>query len=119
MKHFSLVLFFFSFMLTSCSKREEKIPADIISKDKMVQVMVDIHIAESRSQIGVPFNDIKTQKQSYYKFVFEKHKISYTLLKKSFDYYTARPEIFSKIYDEVITELSKRQAEKGGSKKPQ
>ena len=111
MKKFISILFLSSLILISCSKNEEKIPADIISKDKMVQVMVDIHLAEARSQMGTPFNDVKAQKQSYYKFIFKKHKISYEQLRKSLNYYSAHPEIFSEVYDEVITELSKKQAE--------
>lgn len=104
------VLFVFLFFF-SCSKKEEKIPAGIISKEKMVQLLVDYHLAEAQTQFHSTTDDAKTLKQSYYKFIFAKHKTDYNKLKKSFDFYSSHPEIFSKIYDDVITELSKKQAE--------
>jgi hypothetical protein len=95
----------------SCSKKEEKIPAQIIPKDKMVHVMVDIHLAEAHSQFNIPFDDPKKAKQGYYKFIFNKYKITSSQLMASWSFYAAHPEIFEKIYEEVITELSKKQAE--------
>ena len=97
----------------SCSKRGEKIPADIIPEDKMVQILVEVHLAESQSQMSVQYNDIRYLKQSYYQYIFKKHQTNYKQLEKSFNYYAAHPDIFSKIYDEVITGLSKKQAETG------
>lgn len=82
-----------------------------------MQLLVDYHLAETQSQLNASFDDSKKLKQSYYKFIFEKHKTNFSELKKSFDYYSAHPEIFSAIYDEVITELSKKQAEASGKSK--
>ena len=98
-------------LIFGCSKKEEKIPPDIIQKDIMVRVMTDMHLAESHAQFSSAYDNSKNTKQSYYKFIFDKYKISYEQFMKSWKYYTAHPEIFSKIYDEVITELSKKQAE--------
>lgn len=100
-----------SVFLLSCSKKEEQIPAGIIPKEKMVQVMVDVHLAEARLQMNMAIDNSFVTKQSYYKFIFQKYKISYADLSTSYNYYSAHPEVFSKIYDEVITELSKKQAE--------
>ena len=72
--------------------------------------MVDIHLAEARSQFNVPFDHPGNIKQEYYKYIFIKYKISYGQLMKSWTYYSAHPEMLSKVYDEVITELSKKQA---------
>lgn len=108
----------FCCVLFSCSKKEEKIPAGIISEDLMVQVMVDVHLAESRSQYNSSFDDAKKIKQGYYKFIFNKYKITSEQLFKSWTFYAAHPEIFSAVYDEVITELSKKQAETSKIIKP-
>ena len=110
MKKSILIFFSFNLFFISCSKKEEKIPADIIPREKTVQVMVDIHLAEARSQFNVPFDNSGNVKQVYYKYIFEKHKISYSQLMKSWIYYSGHPGILSKVYDEVITELSKKQA---------
>lgn len=106
----AFILFLCS-VIFSCSKKEEKIPADILPKEKMVELMVDVHLAEAQSQAKIGFDNSKTIKQAYYKFIFNKYQISYSQFAKSFDYYSAHPEVFSEIYDNVITELSKKQAE--------
>ena len=77
----------------------------------MVQLLVDYHLSEAQIQFNTMTDDGKSLKQSYYKFIFSKHKTNYAQLKKSFDFYSSHPEIFLKIYDEVIIELSKKQAE--------
>jgi hypothetical protein len=113
-----LTAFLFCVFLISCSKKEEKIPAGIISRDTMVQVMVDLHIAEAHAQFNTAFDDKKSLKQAYYKFVFKKYKINADVLMKSWAFYASHPEILSKIYEDVITGLSKKQAEKAKVVKP-
>ncbi|MEO5569290.1 MAG: DUF4296 domain-containing protein [Bacteroidia bacterium] len=115
MRPFSFILLLIGLFFFSCSKKQEKIPGDIIPKAKMVQVMVDIHLAEAHSQFSAAFDNSANVKQTYYKFILNKYKISYNQLMNSWKFYAEHPEIFSQVYDEVITELSKRQAATGGS----
>ena len=89
----------------------------IIPKDTMVQVMVDIHLAEAQSQFNMPFDHSKNIKQSYYKFIFKKYNLTYQQMIESWEFYVAHPDIFSKVYEDVITELSKKQAEDNVIKK--
>jgi len=110
-KFFCIAFCFIGILFFSCSKKEEKIPAGIISKEKMVQLLVDYHLAESQAQLNALADDTRPLRQAFYKYLFTKHQTNYQQLKKSFDFYSSRPEIFSKIYDEVIIELSKKQAE--------
>jgi hypothetical protein len=117
-KIFFVSLCLCSITFISCSKKEEKIPEGIIPKDTMVQVMVDVHLAEARSQFSTPFDNSKNAKQSYYKFIFKKYNLTYQQLIKSWEFYAAHPDIFSKVYEDVITELSKKQAEENDIKKP-
>lgn len=112
------LLLFSCFLLLSCSKKEEKIPETVIPKEKMVLVLVDIHLAEAGSQFNVPFDNSTNIKQAYYQFIFKKHKITYPQLMKSWTFYTEHPEIFSEVYNEVITELSKKQAAAESKKQP-
>ena len=102
---------FLLLVFLSCSQIEDKIPSGVISKDKMVQLLVDYHLTGVQLDIHSLTDDTESLKQSYYKYAFSKYKTNYPQLKKSFDFYFAHPEIFAKIYDEVITELSKKQAE--------
>ena len=115
---FSVLLCLCGLIFFSCSKKQEKIPQGIIPKDKMVHVMADIHIAEAHAQFNGVFDDAKSIRQGYYKFIFAKYKINSGQLMKSWTFYASHPAIFSGIYEEVITELSKRQAEELKEERP-
>lgn len=110
-----------SFLLTtvlcvmiSCSakKNAEQIPDGIIPFDSMVAVMADIHIAEANAfRINNPDSSAKAKLSSHYKFVFEKHHINSVRFTESFSYYKENVALMNDLYDKVMDELSKRQAE--------
>ncbi|MBK7964641.1 MAG: DUF4296 domain-containing protein [Bacteroidetes bacterium] len=96
----------------SCSKKEVKIPADVIPRDTMIVILAEIHLAEATIQVlNVDVNDsTKIASFGLYRYIFSKHNISQDLFKKSFDYYRSEPAYFHTMYDEVITHLSEDQA---------
>jgi hypothetical protein len=103
---------FFTMVLLSCNSGEERIPGNILQKDKMVAVMTDVQIAEAsilyQNSRG---NIVENRAKDYYRYVFEKHRITEKQFRESFTYYTTRPELMDKLYEAVIIEISKRQAE--------
>ena len=108
------LLFFSVSVSPSCSgkKNMEKVPVEFIQPDSMVLVLADIHIAESKIlTTGNPDSTAKANLASYYKFVFDKYKVDNIRFKKSFDYYSNHVSLMNDVYDKVIDELSKRQAE--------
>ncbi len=111
-------LIFLSITFFSCSKKAEKIPDDVLSQKKMIEVLADIQVAEAGIQLrnSTPSDSVSSLAISEYKYVFEKHHISDSIFKKSFLYYTSHPDLMSDMYKEVITTLSKRQAEINKSK---
>ena len=97
--------------LVGCENKSEVIPPGIISKDSMISIMADIHIAESRLVVaGVIFKQ-KDIKSAYMRKVLSEASVDTTRFLKSFDFYAARPVVFSEMYEQVIVEISKRQAE--------
>ena len=99
-------------LLSSCSKKEEKIPENILSKEKMIAVMVDVQMAEASIQNrSLSITDsTKLIAAGYYKNLFEKNKITEQQFRESFLYYSHHLDLLNKIYEEVINELSKKQA---------
>lgn len=105
----------YSFLLMifcSCSDPVE-IPADVLPKDKMILVLTDVQEIEAQIQAqGLERNDSTKQvAYGYYKTIFNKHKITPETFKKSFDFYQSHLEMMDKMYDEVIINLSKKEAE--------
>lgn len=105
-------------ILGSCTPKEEGIPAGILDKDKMIAVLVDIHLAEAsnenRSLSAIQLNEIVARK---YDTVMMKHNITYAGFKTSFEYYLQHPGQFDEIYQEVVNRLSAMEG-KSRAKKP-
>ena len=107
---FILILFF------SCGKREKPIPETILPKDKMIAVMVDIHIVEASLNLNLaPTGSITSKGESYYNILKSNH-ISKQQYDESFKFYVEHPELCNEIYEGVLNELSKKQAEETNKK---
>lgn len=104
-------LAFAIFALTSCqSDSAKEIPAGVISRDSMVKIMADVHIAEARMQISDIRNSNPALKNTYIQEVLRRSGTDTTRFNFSFKYYSANPEIFASMYEDIIVEISKQQA---------
>lgn len=94
-------------VFVSCSKQSDKAPGGILSKDKMIAVLFDIHVAESsvnsRGLTNLELNKLVAVK---YEDIMKKHRTTYAIFKESFDYYLHRPEQFELIYQEIVNQLT-------------
>lgn len=101
--------------LSACSDGGGKKSEYVLPEEKMISVLVDLHMAESEKQLaGSDFADTsRTDTISFYK-IFTKNKITKQEYDSSMQYYSKRPEMLDAIYDEVINELSRMQAEEIG-----
>ena len=96
-----------SLLFIAC-KEEEKPP---LSKDKMVAVLTDLHMAEVYSTM---VNDTAlhiTNKNSdslayYYSTIFRHYNVSVEEFKHSLDWYVANSNELDSVYNNIITELS-------------
>ena len=99
-------------IIQSCSAPVLVIPNDVLSQDKMVAVLTDVHLVESAITLKFSNKDTsKVQASAYYDFIYKSHKTTKEQFAKSYDFYISHPELLNKIYDEVLIELSKKQGE--------
>ncbi|MEI7980527.1 MAG: DUF4296 domain-containing protein [Bacteroidota bacterium] len=87
------------------------VPSDsLISREKMVRLLVDIHIIEAALVVkrsdGGEQDDLSVQ---YYKAVFRKYGISRYRYDQNMKFYRQDPEEFGKMYEEVVSNLTSRQ----------
>lgn len=92
----------------ACSKEREK--ESVLSKEQMVEVMMDIYLAEARTGL------LLVERDSAYKLflpfqdsLLRRKGIPDSLLKKSYAYYMERPEEIEAIFDAIIDSLSLRE----------
>jgi hypothetical protein len=104
---------FLVLVLFSCEEKPSQIPLDVLPVDKMVQVLIDIHLMEGTfAQKNLPRDTAVFLFKQYEKDLFRKHNISDSTYKKSFHFYSAHPEIMDKIYEQVVDSLSLREGQK-------
>ena len=98
-------------LFQSCARREEVVPKEIISPDSMVAILVDVHLAEATASMN-RINDIQRfSAPELYPVIYKSHHTDSITFRKSFDYYLDHPKKLDKIYEQVISELSRRESE--------
>ena len=100
-------------LVMSCSSKKEKdAPDNLLGKENMVKVMMDIQVADAAINLSnYGQGNYPNDKKKLFAEIYAKHKITRKQFEESFSYYVDHPDEFEKIYDDVIEGLSKRQAE--------
>lgn len=107
------------FALFSCKEKTEKLPPGILSKDKMIAILTDVHIAEA-SPYGYALGtqQVNGIMANRYDDIMTKYGITYGEFKNSFDYYLAHPQEMDEIYQEIINKLSALEGKSRAIKAP-
>ncbi|HZX63149.1 MAG TPA: DUF4296 domain-containing protein [Bacteroidales bacterium] len=85
-----------------------KLSADsVIPRNEMINVLVDVHLVEAslnlqRNREG----NVPLLTQNYYQWLCRKHHISPQRFRDNLNYYKMDPENFSKMYEEVVKNLT-------------
>lgn len=109
MRNISILTLFVLFL--SCSSGKDNIPHDIIPKDKMMTILMDIHIAEAGVKIETSPDSTLAKANDYYHFIFRQNEVSEEDFRKSFRYYAKHPELLQSIYQTMLDEMSKKESE--------
>jgi hypothetical protein len=109
MKHFIPFLFL---LIAACKSDMPSMPADVLPIDKMKVVLADMQIAdavvETKMQGGANESALT---QEYYARIYAIHQISPEQFTRSMKFYEDHPQWLNKLYEEILTELSKRSAD--------
>jgi Domain of unknown function (DUF4296) len=108
------LIFVLLVVLFSCGKKKTDfaIPDDVIKRGEMVKILADVHIAEATINLrNVAVPDVRNLNAALYKNIFVKHQITKEEFTKSYNFYSNNTELFNEMYDSVIMELNKMQAE--------
>jgi predicted type IV restriction endonuclease len=98
-----------SILLFSC-KKAEKLPEGILSEAEMVQVFIEMHLAEAAINNLVLSKDSSDIVFRYLeRKIWEKLDVSDSAVKKSHQYYLAQPEKLDLMYTAVVDSLALRE----------
>jgi hypothetical protein len=131
MQKFAVIALFFLFACNQAPVDAVEKPSDLIPEEKMVQVLVDVHLLEAtlnvrtpqvtRTQSPLPLEmprdtiikgvvfDPKAPPPIAWYDIFKKHGVTKTQYEASMKWYSSQPEELNKIYDEVINALTTQQ----------
>ncbi len=105
--YFTFAVIIFSFANISCNKKSGAQPKDLIAKDKMIDVLVDVHLAEASTEIrSITPQLIDHITAERYQMVFDKYKITLDQFVDSYNYYLEHTGVLDEIYVEVVNRLS-------------
>jgi hypothetical protein len=93
------------FTLGSCG--DSRIPEGVLSEDKMVEVLIDIHMAEGYvSSFPIHYDSSRRLYPLFETEVFRQHQISDSVFIQSLEYYMRDTRVMNKIYARTIDSLS-------------
>lgn len=94
------------------NKKPEKIPSAIVGRDTMVQILAELHLLESSLGIRI-FEERKmlNTRNTVKLKIYENYGITKQRFFNSYDYYAFKAEVIDTLFTDVISELTKRQAE--------
>ncbi len=102
-------------LLGSCSQKDT--PSDLLNEDKMVEMLVDIHMAEGLvSSFPIHYDSARIIYPYLENEVFVKHQISDTVFYNSLQYYMRDAKMMDRLYARtidslIVTEKSGKQPE--------
>lgn len=97
------------FFLAACSSgKDSRIPKNVLKKEKMAEVLTDVHIAEGKLN-NMPLTDsTKALARQYYAEIFKIHHITPEEFQRSMDFYMDNPKILEEVYEPVLQDLNEK-----------
>lgn len=117
----SVIVFCLVCLSISCSGPKHEYPRglssdSVISRGQMIRILVDVQLVEATLNLEKNRGkDIAHLTGNYYQWLFRKYHISDKRFRNNLDYYRSDPENFSKMYEEVVKNLTD-QANKSSQK---
>lgn len=102
---------FLTALVILCACKADEQPEDLIQRDQMVKVMMEIHLLESKiNNIRVePYDSTEAVYHHYEQLLFEDLGITQDQYERSFNYYVDNPNEFEKVYSAVVDSLLARE----------
>ncbi|TVP52181.1 MAG: DUF4296 domain-containing protein [Mongoliibacter sp.] len=100
----TIILILITFSFYACGN--DKLPEGILSEEKMVEVMIDIHLTEGLvSTFPIHYDSSRVLYPMFEKEVFKKHQLSDSVFLKSLEYYMRDARFMDRLYARTIDSL--------------
>ncbi len=118
MKKNIIILFFWVLCFAACDDSEVEKPENLIKESKMVDMLVDVHLAEATyyNRFHQDSTIANATSTDFYYSVLDKYSVPDTVFEKSLIFYLSKPKNFEKLYRKVQSKLSEMEQEFSGRK---
>ncbi len=108
MKKGFIYFIFLVYLLISCDEGWIDKPKKLIPEDKMIEILVDIHLSNSlyATRSFTEIDSVKLSSKDYYYSVLELHNVTDTVFEKSLLYYANFAKDYEKMYAKVTDKLN-------------
>lgn len=84
----------------------EAIPADVLSREVMTDVLVDLQIAESTAQADMVPENYQFRRDRMFLDILNTYNTDSTQFRKSMEFYTSHPKELVKLYEAVQVKIN-------------
>ncbi len=96
-------------IFTACGKDDVAIPQDVLTKEQMVDLLIDIRIAEGMvGSVTMSEDSARAVFQAFEKRIFKEHQIDSVSYTRSHNFYLMHPNIYLEVTDAVLDSLKAR-----------
>lgn len=118
MKKISTILFLAVLVVFSCSKPPVEKPENLIEQDRMINILVDVHLAEAAFNSRRHRDSLVERSSStdFYYSILQEHEVQDSVFERSLVFYASQPRQFEKMYRKVMNQLTEIEQEYSGRK---
>lgn len=98
------MVIFIVLLVVACKR--DPVPKHAIPRDKFIDVLVDVHIAEGMYTDRSRLKMDSIESTSLYLLVLDKHKVTEDQMSLTSIYYSRNQKEYDKIYAEVLSKIS-------------
>lgn len=115
----SCTLLFLSLLLNGCDRPEMAVPpAQLLSKEQMRGVLIDLHLLEARVESGrLSTDSARALYNRQQRLVLQQHQVTDSAFRQSYRYYAVHDKDLDDIYGQIIDSLTAREQKLGEAKK--
>lgn len=95
------------FLITSC--KDNEIPKDLITEQKMIRIIADLHIIDGYMATLVYTDSTRINGKNFYATVYKSHNITRAEYEKSLKYYSMDPVRLDSMYNRVEDLLANKE----------
>jgi len=105
---------------TACDTEVYKKPKHLIKEKKMIDMLVDVHLAEAayNNQSYRNTTARRLTETDFYYSVLHKYNVPDSVFERSFVYYASKPKVFEKMYRQVTNRLTEIEEEEKNRPEP-